>query len=78
LDRGNLQAHEEDSGQVKPSDQETSAESCPSLCSGVIGEADSKVQEEGRLEGSRRYFSPVDNPIEGVELGRVVEGVEDE
>ncbi len=74
LDRGNLQAHEEDSGQVERSDQETSAELCSPLCSGVIGEADGKVQEEGRLERCCRYSSPVDDPVEGVELGRVVEG----
>ena len=35
------------------------------------------MQEEGRLEGRRGYSSPVNDPIEGVELGRVIEGVKD-
>ena len=47
---------------------------------GVVaaGEADGEVQEERRLERGGDDVAPVDDPVEGVELAGVLEGVEDE
>ena len=78
LKGGELKADEDGAGNVEESGEEAAAEALPAGGGVGAGEGDGEVEEQRGLKRGGDDVGPVDDPVEGVELAGVLEGVEDE